>query len=275
MTGGDFVRNVKQTIDLLRQVAEVAPRPETATTARAAADGLPARRRRRFERGQRLRGVMIRPGEEWSRPVAGAPDVEVDGDDAALARWVHASRAGNPRALRPELGVRTSRAPSACRVRPDGSVEVALDALDLGDGTLATNLAIAGTAPDRLSRFTRSVPVEVVVDGVACFSGPATTVVVAVGQFLRGADLVPRGHPGDGRAEVQVYAVAGRDRRRLRARLRRGRSRASPRDHATLRPSDRDQQRPAAGVGGRRRGPLARQPPAPSRSLPARYRLVL
>ena len=27
MTGGDFVRNVKQTIDLLRQVADVAPDP--------------------------------------------------------------------------------------------------------------------------------------------------------------------------------------------------------------------------------------------------------
>jgi ATP-dependent RNA helicase HelY len=38
MTGGDFVRNVKQTIDLLRQVADVAPDPNTATTARAAAD---------------------------------------------------------------------------------------------------------------------------------------------------------------------------------------------------------------------------------------------
>jgi ATP-dependent RNA helicase HelY len=38
MTGGDFVRNVKQTIDLLRQVADVAPNPETAATARAAAD---------------------------------------------------------------------------------------------------------------------------------------------------------------------------------------------------------------------------------------------
>ena len=38
MTGGDFVRNVKQTIDLLRQVAEVAPDAETAATARAAAD---------------------------------------------------------------------------------------------------------------------------------------------------------------------------------------------------------------------------------------------
>jgi ATP-dependent RNA helicase HelY len=38
MTGGDFVRNVKQTIDLLRQVGEVAPDPATAAAARAAAD---------------------------------------------------------------------------------------------------------------------------------------------------------------------------------------------------------------------------------------------
>jgi ATP-dependent RNA helicase HelY len=39
ITGGDFVRNVKQVIDLLRQVALVAPDPATAATARAAADG--------------------------------------------------------------------------------------------------------------------------------------------------------------------------------------------------------------------------------------------
>ncbi len=38
MTGGDFVRNVKQTIDLLHQIAEVVPNPATAATARAAAD---------------------------------------------------------------------------------------------------------------------------------------------------------------------------------------------------------------------------------------------
>jgi ATP-dependent RNA helicase HelY len=38
MTGGDFVRNVKQTIDLLRQIADVVPSAETAATARAAAD---------------------------------------------------------------------------------------------------------------------------------------------------------------------------------------------------------------------------------------------
>jgi ATP-dependent RNA helicase HelY len=38
MTGGDFVRNVKQTIDLLRQIGEVAPNEATAATARTAAD---------------------------------------------------------------------------------------------------------------------------------------------------------------------------------------------------------------------------------------------
>jgi ATP-dependent RNA helicase HelY len=38
MTGGDFVRNVKQAIDLLRQVGDVAPNPTTGVTARAAAD---------------------------------------------------------------------------------------------------------------------------------------------------------------------------------------------------------------------------------------------
>jgi ATP-dependent RNA helicase HelY len=38
MTGGDFVRNVKQAIDLLHQIGDVAPDPATASTARAAAD---------------------------------------------------------------------------------------------------------------------------------------------------------------------------------------------------------------------------------------------
>jgi ATP-dependent RNA helicase HelY len=38
LTGGDFVRNVKQCIDLLRQIGDVAPDAATAATARAAAD---------------------------------------------------------------------------------------------------------------------------------------------------------------------------------------------------------------------------------------------
>jgi ATP-dependent RNA helicase HelY len=40
LTGGDFVRNVKQLIDLLRQVGDVAPRPATSSAARSAADAL-------------------------------------------------------------------------------------------------------------------------------------------------------------------------------------------------------------------------------------------
>lgn len=38
VTGGDFVRNIKQCIDLLRQVADVAPDPTTRASARSAAD---------------------------------------------------------------------------------------------------------------------------------------------------------------------------------------------------------------------------------------------
>jgi ATP-dependent RNA helicase HelY len=40
MSGGDFVRNVKQLIDLLRQLGDVAPEPATAKSAREAADRL-------------------------------------------------------------------------------------------------------------------------------------------------------------------------------------------------------------------------------------------
>ena len=38
MSGGDFVRNIKQLIDLLRQLGDLAPRPETAAACRAAAE---------------------------------------------------------------------------------------------------------------------------------------------------------------------------------------------------------------------------------------------
>jgi ATP-dependent RNA helicase HelY len=40
VSGGDFVRNVKQLMDLLQQLGDIAPRPETAAAARAAADAI-------------------------------------------------------------------------------------------------------------------------------------------------------------------------------------------------------------------------------------------
>jgi len=182
---------------------------------------MPPGGRRGLKHRERFGSLMIRPGEEWSRPLAGEPLATVEGDDAALACWVQGAPIGSLVRFIPSAASDLARAVGLSGP-PNGTAEVALDALALGDGTLATNVAIVGTAPNRLSRRTRMLPLEVVVDGVACFSGSATTVVVAVGQFLRGADLVPRGHPGDGRGEVQVYAVTGRDRRRMRARLQRG-----------------------------------------------------
>ena len=40
LSGGDFVRNAKLLIDLLRQVADAASEPETARSALQAADGI-------------------------------------------------------------------------------------------------------------------------------------------------------------------------------------------------------------------------------------------
>ena len=40
MPGGDFVRTVKQLVDLLKQLGDAAAEPETAATARTAADAL-------------------------------------------------------------------------------------------------------------------------------------------------------------------------------------------------------------------------------------------
>ena len=48
---------------------------------------------------------------------------------------------------------------------------------------------------------------------------PEKPIVVAVGQWRAGLDLVPRGHPGDGRVEVQAYGLRRGERRAMRHRL--------------------------------------------------------
>jgi YegS C-terminal NAD kinase beta sandwich-like domain len=168
----------------------------------------------------------LRPGEPWGHAASGPPDVEVAGDDADLV----AAAASHPGAL-----VRFRPSPRSDLARAlglgsdgAGTTEVAIDALaiDLDDDVVgavnpvdAVNVVVLGPPPDRLRWTARASHVTVRVDGRAWFSGRATTVVVANGQFLRGADIVPRGHPGDGSAEVQVYALARRARRGMRRRL--------------------------------------------------------
>jgi hypothetical protein len=168
----------------------------------------------------------LRHGERWGHAATSPPDVEVAGDDDDLV----AAAGSRPGALVRFRATPRSDLARALGLGPDdsGATEVAIDALaiDPDDSAVdrvravdAVNAMVLGPPPDRLRWTARAADITVRVDGRAWFSGRATTVVVANGQFLRGADLVPRGHPGDGWAEVQVYALGRRARRGMRRRL--------------------------------------------------------
>jgi diacylglycerol kinase family enzyme len=84
---------------------------------------------------------------------------------------------------------------------------------------VAVNSVVIGPAPDRLRTWHRPAGLTVEIDGVPVEAGAATTLVVMNGQYLRGLDVSPRGHPGDGVAEAQLYALPPAARRAMRARL--------------------------------------------------------
>ena len=149
--------------------------------------------------------------------MAGEPDATGTGDAAALARLV-AAHPGARLGFQPDDRCDLARAVGLTSGGL-GTFEVPIDALDLTDRGRAVNLVVLGVAPDQLRVWHRRRPVTVRVDGRVRFDGSATTVVVANGQFLRGADVVPRDHPGDGRLEVQVYAAAPAARVELRRRI--------------------------------------------------------
>ena len=165
---------------------------------------------------------MIKPGEEWGSPAAGPPDLEIAGDDRTLAAAVTRGGADPLVHFEPTAASDLARA-VGLGAAPRRGVALPCDLLALdGDGPRACNMIVFGDPPDRLTFLSRPKKVAVAVDGRVLFDGAATTIVVATGEFLRGLDVVPRGHPGDGRAEVQVYSLRGNERAALRARLRTG-----------------------------------------------------
>jgi YegS C-terminal NAD kinase beta sandwich-like domain len=178
----------------------------------------------------------LRHGQPWGRPASGAPDLEIAGDDADLAEAV-ARHPGALARFRPSPESDIARAIGLQHIAA-GTMEVALDALALDDvgehgGTAAVNAVVVGRPPDRLRWMTRATRLAVTVDGRSWFAGAAPTVVIASGQYLRGADLVPRGHPGDGWVEVQVYALARNERGPMRHRLATGAHVPHPRIHTS------------------------------------------
>ena len=168
---------------------------------------------------------MIKPGEAWGDATDAAPDAVVEGGDRALANFVARAGIGDPVPLVRFLAHGSSLA-RAVGLGPrghddpgaPGGVALPLDAID-SDAGVAVNAIVVGVPPARLRITDRRVPLVVTVDGRELYRGRATTVVIANGQFLDGADAVPRGHPGDGRLEVQIYALTPRERAEMRRRL--------------------------------------------------------
>jgi hypothetical protein len=167
--------------------------------------------------------VPIEKGRPWERPATGPPAWAVDGDDAALAAAVR----DQPGA---RVGFHPSPASDLARAlgihgSGDATLELGVDALRVTADArelFAVNMVVVGTAPDRAGWFSAAPELRVEVDGRVVHDAAATTVVIASGQFLRGNDVVPRGHPGDGRAEIQVYAVPRGQRSGVRSRLPQG-----------------------------------------------------
>ena len=90
---------------------------------------------------------------------------------------------------------------------------------DATPDTLAVNSVVVGVPPDRLRSWHRPAGLSVEIDGTAVEAAAATTLVVMNGQYLRHLDVSPRGHPGDGVAEAQLYALPPGARRAMRSRL--------------------------------------------------------
>ena len=158
----------------------------------------------------------MRPGELWGAACDAAPDVEVAGDDRALAEAVARHRGALVRLVAdPDSDVARAVGLS-CDGEPRGWAvpmdALRLDAPQFEESRLAVNMVVLGTPPERIGWRTRTF-------ALGGDHGSLQSVVVATGQFRHGLDVVPRSHPGDGWAELQLYRVPRSDRAALRRRL--------------------------------------------------------
>jgi hypothetical protein len=163
--------------------------------------------------------MNLRPGDEWGSETTRSADLDVSGDDADLAVAVAGAPEGVLIRFRPDAASDLAR---TLGLRGDAVPQgraVPMDALALPGGRLAVNAVVWGTAVHRLRPWRRRRPVEIAGDGGAASTVAATTVAVLVGEHVGGFDVSPRGHPGDGVAELQVYALDPAQRRPMVARL--------------------------------------------------------
>ena len=166
----------------------------------------------------------IRPGEPWGTEASGPADFEVSGGDPALASVIGRGLGDPLIRFNPAPGSDLARAVGLVAGAAPAGMALPLDAFDVvvdgsGSRLVAVNSVVIGVAPDRLRAWHRPGQLSVEIDGAAVDAGAATTLVIMNGQYLRGLDVSPRGHPGDGVAEAQLYALPPGSRRAMRARL--------------------------------------------------------
>jgi hypothetical protein len=165
----------------------------------------------------------LRPGQQWGSETGDPPDFEVSGADAALAAVVARGVADPLVRFSAAPGSDLARAIGIVAGAAPGGLALPLDVLevDIGEGghRCAVNSVVIGVPPDRLRAWHRPAGLAVEIDGASVDAGGATSLVVMNGQYLRHFDVSPRGHPGDGIAEAQLYALSRAARRAMRARL--------------------------------------------------------
>lgn len=169
-------------------------------------------------------GPGVRPGRPWGIEAAGPPDLEVTGSDGMLAEVVVRGVADPLVRFIPGRSSDLARAVGLVPGAVAAGMALPLDTLAVVTGhapkpRLAVNSVVIGVAPDRLRFWHRPAGLSVEIDGQPLEASRATSLLVMNGQYLRGHDVSPRGHPGDGVAEAQLYALPPTTRRPMRARL--------------------------------------------------------
>ncbi len=234
----------------------------------------------------------VRPGQPWGKEASGPPDFEVSGSDRSLASvlergvadpLVRFAPAGDSD-LALAVGLIAGSAATGMALPLDVLVIAASPGSGVrlpeygGKGTpvevQAVNSIVVGVPPDRLRSWHGPVGLSVEIDGAPAEAAAATTLVVMNGQYLRRLDVSPRGHPGDGVAEAQLYALPRGARRAMRSRLATGAH--LPHPAITIRRARRVVVRAARPVGLEVDGTSAGQITALEIVLrPAAYRLLV
>jgi hypothetical protein len=163
----------------------------------------------------------LRPGQPWGTEASGPPDFDVSGSDQSLVSVLDRGIAEPLVRFAPAGDSDLALAVGLVAGGASTGMALPLDVLAVSGpvAMLAVNSVVVGVPPDRLRSWHRPAGLSVEIDGAAVDASGATSLVVMNGQYLRGLDLSPRGHPGDGVAEAQLYALPPGARRAMRSRL--------------------------------------------------------